>query len=70
MYAGQAHSQTLPDGRRRGYFIGDGTGVGKGRQLAGIIMDNHLQGRTKAVGIGKTGLVNDARRDWSDLGGK
>ena len=70
VYAGQAHSQTLPDGRRRGYFIGDGTGVGKGRQLAGIIMDNYLQGRTKAVWVSeKTGLVNDARRDWSDLGG-
>lgn len=70
VYAGQAHSQTLPDGRRRGYFIGDGTGVGKGRQLAGIIMDNYLQGRTKAVWVSeKTDLVNDARRDWSDLGG-
>ena len=70
VYAGQAHSQTLPDGRRRGYFIGDGTGVGKGRQLAGIIMDNYLQGRTKAVWVSeKAGLVNDARRDWSDLGG-
>lgn len=70
VYAGQAHSQMLPDGRRRGYFIGDGTGVGKGRQLAGIIMDNYLQGRTKAVWVSeKTGLVNDARRDWSDLGG-
>lgn len=70
VYAGQAHSQSLPDGRRKGYFIGDGTGVGKGRQLAGIIMDNYLQGRTKAVWVSeKTGLVNDARRDWSDLGG-
>lgn len=51
VYAGQAHSQSLPDGRRKGYFIGDGTGVGKGRQLAGIIMDNYLQGRTKAVWV-------------------
>ncbi len=33
-------------------------------------MDNYLQGRTKAVWVSeKTGLVNDARRDWSDLGG-
>ena len=70
VYAGQAHSQTLPDGRRRGYFIGDGTGVGKGRQLAGIIMDNYLQGRTKAVWLSASPeLINDARRDWIALGG-
>lgn len=70
VYAGQAHSQTLPDGRRKGYFIGDGTGVGKGRQLAGIIMDNWNQGRKRAIWISeKAGLVNDARRDWTDLGG-
>jgi len=70
IYAGQAHGQTLPDGRTKGYFIGDGTGVGKGRQLAGIIMDNFLQGRDKAIWISeKAGLLNDARRDWGDLGG-
>ncbi|MDD6316799.1 MAG: strawberry notch family protein [Clostridia bacterium] len=70
VYAGQAHSQKLPDGRTKGYFIGDGTGVGKGRQLAGIIMDNFLQGRDRAIWISeKTGLLNDARRDWGDLGG-
>lgn len=30
-YAGQAHEEVLESGERRGYFIGDGTGVGKGR---------------------------------------
>lgn len=70
VYAGQAHSQTLPSGERKGYFIGDGTGVGKGRQIAGIIMDNWNQGRKRAIWISeKAGLVNDARRDWTDLGG-
>lgn len=70
VYAGQAHEQTLADGRRKGYFIGDGTGVGKGRQLAGIIMDNFLQGRKKAVWISDSAeLINDAKRDWKDLGG-
>ena len=70
VYAGQAHSQMLGDGKRKGYFIGDGTGVGKGRQISGIIMDNFLQGRKKAVWISaSTGLVNDAKRDWQDLGG-
>src|SRR5690606_150835 len=30
---------------RRGWFLGDGTGTGKGRQVAGIILDNWLKGR-------------------------
>lgn len=71
VYAGQAHEQVLPDGKRKGFFLGDGTGVGKGRQIAGIIMDNFLQGRKKAVWISeKKNLINDAKRDWADLGGK
>lgn len=69
VYAGQAHNQTLPNGARRGFFIGDGTGVGKGREIAGIILDNVNQGRGKHIWISETGpLVNDARRDWSGLG--
>ena len=55
VYAGQSHAQMLPDGRRRRYFVGDGTGVGKGRQIAGIIMDNFRQGRKKAVWISRFG---------------
>lgn len=42
IYAGQRHEQRLPDGARAGYYIGDGTGVGKGRILAGVILDNFL----------------------------
>lgn len=69
-YAGQAHEQVLKNGARKGYFIGDGTGVGKGRQLAGIILDNFNQGRTKAVWVSeKKTLFEDAVRDWTDLGG-
>ncbi|MDD3920221.1 MAG: strawberry notch family protein, partial [Eubacteriales bacterium] len=71
VYAGQAHQQTLPDGTRKGYFIGDGTGVGKGRQISGIILDNMRQGRKKAVWVSKNfPLVTDAVRDWVDIGGK
>jgi hypothetical protein len=56
---------------RRGFSIGDGTGVGKGREVAGIILDNQLQGRTKALWISKNDtLVEDARRDYTALGGK
>lgn len=54
---------------RKGFFLGDGTGSGKGRQAAGIILDNWLRGRRKAVWISKsTALIDDAQRDWSALG--
>jgi hypothetical protein len=39
---------------RRGFMLGDGTGAGKGRQSAGIILDNWLRGRRKAVWISKS----------------
>ncbi|MBB4428243.1 putative RNA methylase [Bradyrhizobium sp. CIR48] len=54
---------------RRGFMLGDGTGAGKGRQSAGIILDNWLHGRRKAVWISKSDkLLEDAQRDWSALG--
>jgi hypothetical protein len=54
---------------RRGWFLGDGTGAGKGRQAAGVILDNWNQGRTKAVWVSKSDkLIEDAMRDWSALG--
>jgi predicted RNA methylase len=54
---------------RRGFMLGDGTGAGKGRQSAGIILDNWMQGRCKAVWISKSDkLLEDAQRDWSALG--
>ena len=33
LYASQRHLTLLPNGRRAGFFIGDGAGVGKGRQV-------------------------------------
>ncbi|MBN9012613.1 MAG: strawberry notch family protein, partial [Rhizobiales bacterium] len=49
--------------------VGDGTGVGKGRESAAIILDNWMQGRRKAVWISKSDkLLEDAQRDWSALG--
>lgn len=60
------------DGRRyrTGFFLGDGTGVGKGRQIASIILDQWLRGRRKHIWISKTEtLLEDARRDWTAVGG-
>jgi hypothetical protein len=54
---------------RRGWFLGDGTGAGKGRQVAGIFLDNWLKGRRQAVWVSKSDkLIEDAQRDWSALG--
>ncbi|WP_425101017.1 strawberry notch-like NTP hydrolase domain-containing protein [Tropicibacter sp. S64] len=54
---------------RRGFFLGDGTGAGKGRQSAGILLDNWCQSRRKALWISKSDkLLEDAQRDWSALG--
>ena len=55
---------------RRGFMLGDGTGAGKGRQSAAIILDNWMRGhRRKAVWISKSDkLIEDAQRDWSVLG--
>jgi hypothetical protein len=54
---------------RRGFMLGDGTGAGKGRQSAAIILDNWLRGRRKAVWISKSDkLLEDAQRDWAALG--
>ena len=54
---------------RRGFFLGDGTGAGKGRQSAGVLLDNWAKGRRKALWISKSDkLLEDAQRDWSALG--
>ncbi|WP_070988492.1 strawberry notch-like NTP hydrolase domain-containing protein [Halofilum ochraceum] len=69
--AGQSHDQQLADGTRRGFYIGDGTGVGKGAEIAGIILDNFKRGRQKAVWVSENQkLYKDAQRDadWAGLG--
>ena len=69
VYAGQAHEQILPNRQRRGFFIGDNTGTGKGREISGIILDNMRQGRKKAVWVSKNDrLFADARRDFGNIG--
>ncbi len=55
---------------RLGYFLGDGTGAGKGRQVASVILDRWIQGGRRHIWISKNeALLEDARRDWSALGG-
>ena len=55
---------------RKGWMLGDGTGAGKGRQVAGIVLDNWLRGRRRALWLSQSDkLLEDARRDWVSLGG-
>ncbi|MDF0490148.1 strawberry notch family protein [Sphingomonas sp. H39-1-10] len=55
---------------RMGFMVGDGGGVGKGRQIAACILDQWHRGRRRAIWISKTAdLIEDARRDWTALGG-
>lgn len=68
-YASQAHDHLLSDGSRAGFLIGDGAGVGKGRTIAGIIYENYMKGRKKALWISVSNdLKYDAERDLSDIG--
>lgn len=68
-YACQAHEHMLEDGSRAGFLVGDGAGVGKGRTIAGIIFENYLKGRKRALWISVSNdLKYDAQRDLRDIG--
>lgn len=68
-YTCQQHDHILPDGSRAGFLIGDGAGVGKGRTIAGLIFENFVKGRKKAIWVSVSNdLKFDAERDLSDIG--
>jgi len=74
--AGRAHETHLPakgtdTSPRRGFFIGDGTGVGKGREISAIILDNQHKGLRRHIWITKdsTKLLAAAKRDFAAVGG-
>ncbi|XP_058393814.1 protein strawberry notch homolog 2 isoform X2 [Diceros bicornis minor] len=67
-YACQQHEVLLPGGQRAGFLIGDGAGVGKGRTVAGIILENYLRGRKKSLWFSVSNdLKYDAERDLRDI---
>lgn len=52
-----------------GFFLGDSAGIGKGRQIGGIIYENWLRGRGKHFWLSvSTDLYLDAKRDLNDIG--
>ena len=55
---------------RQGWMLGDGTGCGKGRQVAAVILDRWLRGCRRALWLSQSDkLIEDARRDWQAVGG-
>ena len=73
--SGAAHTEdgevfSSPVRFRRGWMLGDGTGCGKGRQVAAIVLDQWLRGNRRALWLSASDkLLEDARRDWAALGG-
>lgn len=69
VYAGQATESFLPDGSRRGHWNGDGTGIGKGREIYAFMYEQYERGHTKHVHVSASHqLVADAERDRSAVG--
>lgn len=70
--SGEVALKEDPDGQlyRTGFFLGDGTGAGKGRQAAACILDQWLKGNRRHIWISKNApLLEDAQRDWTAIGG-
>jgi hypothetical protein len=56
-------------GGRPGFFLGDGAGVGKGRQIAALTKECWNQGVRRILWVStSTDLKYDAERDLADVG--
>jgi hypothetical protein len=54
---------------RAGFALGDGAGVGKGRQIAAIILNSFVRGCSRALWLSvSSDLFHDARRDLNEIG--
>ncbi|CAE7649463.1 pksJ [Symbiodinium microadriaticum] len=66
--AARRFQQRLPSGARCGFLLGDGTGCGKGRCIAALILDQWNSGSRRHVWLSATAdLYQDAIRDLQDL---
>jgi hypothetical protein len=66
VYCMQEHEEFHVTGTRKGFINGDGTGVGKGRFGAAILLANRVK-RQVWFSASKD-LMEDARRDLTDIG--
>lgn len=56
-------------GATAGFFLGDGAGVGKGRQIAALILEQQRTGGKRALWVSVSNdLRYDAARDLKDVG--
>jgi len=61
----------LSGGLRAGYLLGDGTGCGKGRCIAALILDQWNRGARRHVWLSASAdLHRDAARDLADIGAR
>ncbi|CAE7537963.1 Sbno2 [Symbiodinium microadriaticum] len=68
-YAARRFRSYLPSGARAGYYLGDGTGCGKGRIIAALIWHLWNSGAKRHVWLSASSdLLEDATRDFRDLG--
>ncbi|KAK9862957.1 hypothetical protein WJX84_010635 [Apatococcus fuscideae] len=69
VYANMRFCTEIAPGVKSGFFLGDGAGVGKGRQIAALILEHWRAGRTKRVlwVSVSNDLRYDAVRDLQDI---
>ena len=62
------YGERLEDGSRAGFFLGDGAGVGKGRQISAVVKEMHRRGTRRILWLSHNNdLREDARRDMTDM---
>ena len=68
-YAARRFQTHLPSGVRAGYYLGDGTGCGKGRVIAALVWHLWNSGAKRHVWLSASNdLLADATRDFQDIG--
>ena len=69
--ADEQEAWSAPVQFRTGWMLGDGTGAGKGRQVAAVIANRWIRGSTRSLWISQSDtLIEDAQRDWAAIGGQ
>jgi len=71
LHAARRFRSLLPTGEAAGYYLGDGTGCGKGRQIAALVWHLWNQGARRHLWVSASwDLIADARRDLQDVCGQ
>ena len=69
VYANIRFKKKINNEYTSGFFLGDGAGVGKGRQIAANILEHFRRGGKRVLWVSvSTDLRQDAERDLKDLG--